>query len=267
MKKVNKEKIFLAILIASIFLLVVVVYIKNISNKEIARDNTNNIGNSTIGKETDNVKNDNNSNILDISKLDKVNTTIFQSSESPFKKITLSEIPENEKKIYPQISSYYINKNTGDRIFLIPNYDFQVRGIPNADYYLNGEKIVDGGAADIIDKCSSNGNYCIVLSSYISGGVEHKTMALFDLKNKKLAAIGIQPRDKNIIYSDLSEGEMAESIDFIDLYKWIDNNTLELTAFYILPMSGGFYRVSPKQIWQYNVLTKEYTLIKTIEDR
>jgi len=57
--------------------------------------------------------------------------------------------------------------------------------------------------------------------------------------------------------------------EFIESYTWDGDNAIDVTSYYI-SYSGGslttnpdYYRISPKQVWRYNVTTGSSTLIST----
>lgn len=159
----------------------------------------------------------------------------------------------------------FVNKKTGDKIYLKPNQKLSGRN-PISDLYLNSTKI--GEITDYsvsINQCSPDGRYCIITSESISGpGITRKIVDIIDIQEKKMINLGLLPRDKSIIYeNNIPATDKINIIDFIESYKWINNNMLEITAYYIAP---DHKRSSPKQIWQYDLSTNKYTLIKTLAD-
>ncbi len=116
-----------------------------------------------------------------------------------------------------------------------------------------------------IEQCLNNEDDCIVVDNEVVGAALPNTL-VWIIDKDKMSLIWIKLPKGSIYHNNLLEFDDLESERFIEAYEWIDSNILELTAFYVLSMPDGYYRVSPRQIWQYNLQTKEYSLIKTLKD-
>ena len=256
MKKINKQKVIVVVIIAFILLLVTAIYIRNISDKKAVY---NDINNQSIDAQQD-IK-------IDIAGLEKIDVFNDRTTDdSIFEKRYDPERVEDDI-LTANKNVYFVNKKTGDKITLIFNKEYSGR---NPVYDIIYKENIIGSAMYNFNfhQCSSNKRYCIKTDiSFCGAACVSKSVGIIDLNN--LSGVSLKPlyQDTSVIYKDrTSLKDISNSQYFIESEKWIDDNTMELTAFYILSMSNGYYRVSPKQIWQYDILTDKYTLIKTLED-
>lgn len=162
----------------------------------------------------------------------------------------------------------FINEATGDKIYLKRNRELSGKN-PIADIYLNNDRIGEITEYSVfINQCSYNQRYCIITSESFGAETITKIVKIIDLVDKKLIDTWLLPQDETIIYPNMSSDKRVDTFSFKGEYKWISDNLLEIIAFYILPVFSNesetkYYRVSPKQVWQYDLVSNQYSLIKT----
>lgn len=88
-----------------------------------------------------------------------------------------------------------------------------------------------------------------------------------DLINPKILNIST-PRK----YQDYKIEKSRSGIEiepFIESYTWFGSDKLKIMFYFIAfdnNMGAKYYRVSPKEVWQYNLITGQYTLLETVPE-
>jgi Flp pilus assembly protein TadG len=140
---------------------------------------------------------------------------------------------------------------------------------PNTTYnvLLNGKNIglFSAGGVSILGFTPCH-NYFALESAQIDGytsGAGDWGITVVDIKNGKL--INIAPQVSYDPYSK-SQAEQLNLASFIDSYSWDGNDGIDITS-YLLSIGYGnsnLIRMSPKEIWNYDLATGVYSLVATI---
>lgn len=91
-----------------------------------------------------------------------------------------------------------------------------------------------------------------------AGLVNKRELVLYDLVDKKTYIISPPRNVKEYIQVNNIPIPKADIINnLIGEYKWIDEETIEFIRYF----AEGFKKISPEEIWRYNLDTEEYTFI------
>lgn len=139
---------------------------------------------------------------------------------------------------------------------------------PTYDVMIDGKEIGEvGGQSFSSGNFSPNKRYYIFRSRSVMGcaGTCHGVgLYVIDLKDKKVSYISYPQEGFNY------QGRLAADTPFIDSYSWINEQSLRITTFLVLhPYNDNeesFYRVTPKQNWNYDTVTRKYTLLETLSE-
>jgi hypothetical protein len=87
---------------------------------------------------------------------------------------------------------------------------------------------------------------------------------VMDIGHKTISQVNPPRREAD--YSGPKESPTQSIFPFIEEYTW-DNDALRVT-FYFVEFSSDekYYRVSPKEIWRYDLATGQYTLLETLSE-
>jgi|GEM_PF-4163002 len=140
---------------------------------------------------------------------------------------------------------------------------------PTYDVLLDGVEIGEvGGQGFSQGTLSPDGAYYALRSRGTLGcaGIcQHFNVDLIDVKNKKVIYVGYPPEAFSY-----EEGVGIIDNPYIESYTWGSNGAIRLVTFLTLlekPSENSiFYRVTPKQVWNYDIGTKKYTLVETLPE-
>ena len=130
--------------------------------------------------------------------------------------------------------------------------------------FLNNELVGEvGGQGFAMDTLSPNGRYFAVRSRSTmgcAGMCQSFSIYIVDLKEKEVSFVQY-PKD-----APQYAGSIAADSNFIESYSWQESDTLVFKTFLVLSGEEGVYRATPKQLWNYDISTKEYTLVSTYDE-
>ena len=160
-----------------------------------------------------------------------------------------------------------------DQYFLVPttNNKISIKTVDenkNSSYafYVNNEKIGEISFVDVLENVFS-GNYKYMIFRTVS--VCGSTCASYDIYaldffNKKIIEISAP---KTV--SDFSGPNQYNTVSTYETdFSWLNDKTAQMTFFFVNSDStdGLTYRVSPKEIWQYDIETGEYRFTETLPE-
>ncbi len=86
-----------------------------------------------------------------------------------------------------------------------------------------------------------------------------------NLSDKTIAQIG--PPHKVPDYSGLKEEPGQQITPVIESYEWSNDNSLKVIFYFVGYFNDSkYYRISPKEIWRYDLNTKQYTFLQTLPE-
>lgn len=146
--------------------------------------------------------------------------------------------------------------------------DWEHSGTLNRSYSvtLNNQKMGEiGGEGFGMNAFSLDKRYYSIRSRGSVGCAsmcQDTSIYVLDLKDKKVFDVQY-PMNGYDFPKSLSK---AANSKFIESYSWKENNIINLTTFLVSIDTKSTNRISPKQIWEYNIATKQYTLIQTLSE-
>lgn len=164
-------------------------------------------------------------------------------------------------KIFPAI-----NPDTGQRISVKDDPMRSGTGGIVFDIFIDNEKIGSFGAESIKDAGFSPENkYFAFRSSWSSGSASQAQsyrVVVIDMDSKTIRAI--YPERAKSEYNDGVERPMNY---FIESYSW-HNDAVEMIVYdaAYIKERGAYFRVSPKEIWRYDLKSKEFTLLEVLPE-
>lgn len=167
-----------------------------------------------------------------------------------------------------QITVPFVSTSTGETITL-----HQTGGTgDNLTYeaYLNGENVgeVDAGWVGFFGFSSDNKYFGIRVASTLGAAATYYGITVLDLVNKK--AINIQAPS---VTSSTPQPPNYETFPVIASGSWGNDDTLNVTAYMAVSdyndqtHQSTEYRISPVEVWQYNLTTGSYTFLQALLER
>jgi hypothetical protein len=132
-------------------------------------------------------------------------------------------------------------------------------GGQNPDYYIyvNQKKVGEIGGYQSMPSFSPDNNHFAILDAYdegCAGNCFGFNIPVINLLNDTMITLEPQP---------------APHDEYIESYSWDGDNAIDVTS-YEITYSGGslttnpdYYRVSPKEVWRYDLTTGSSTLISS----
>ncbi len=169
---------------------------------------------------------------------------------------------------FTRLTSPFVNTSTKVAISF-KKVDTGTRNLA-ADIYVdqvkvNGKYDEVGGQGESLFSFSPDNKYFAFRTRWQSGCCASDFgIYVIDLTAKKI--IEINPPQREQDYSGQKESPTQSIFPLIESYGW-DNGALKIT-FYFVGFSSDekYYRISPKEIWRYDLTTKQYTLLETLPE-
>lgn len=167
------------------------------------------------------------------------------------------------------------NPKTGQIVsyVLLTGAKYQARN-PTFETYIDKEKIgeiVAQGATSFM--LSSDNTYLVFrgrLTMGCGGLCQAFSLHAINFVDRSLSTIPLP------IYANSYNGskkEYSDITEYVEISGWADSTNIRIISFLVgIPVSvssdnpGTLRRVSSKQIWNYNLVTKEYTLVQTLSE-
>jgi hypothetical protein len=90
-------------------------------------------------------------------------------------------------------------------------------------------------------------------------------MYIADLVGKRLTHVSPPRREQE--YSGQKESPTEIVMPFIESYTWNTDDSLNVTVALVTTEDGSsYFRISPKEIWRYDLATKQYALVETLPE-
>jgi hypothetical protein len=139
---------------------------------------------------------------------------------------------------------------------------------PGSNLYINDTKVSTVDGQGVLENSFSPDNkyFSFKTRSICGAGCENTTLYITYLLDKKSTVV-LPPRKQKDYLGDTSKYVDKVAKPFIESYSW-DKDALKITFYFVGvdKVDGKSYRISEKQIWNYNLQTNQYTLIETIPD-
>jgi hypothetical protein len=138
---------------------------------------------------------------------------------------------------------------------------------PNLTYdvLVNKDKVGEIAGQGLISYgFSSDGRYfAFRISSTCGAGCQHLVLRVIDVENRAILFLK-PPRDEKFIQN---RDNFWDIFPFIESVVW-NNDKLKITFFLTgnKKSDGKFYRITPKEVWQYDPVTRGYAFIKTLPE-
>lgn len=130
------------------------------------------------------------------------------------------------------------------------------------DIYVDSYKIGEDEFSEAFDPKFSPKNLYMGFQVWGMLGSENPYFYLniIDIKNKKVFTI--QPPH---IDTDYEKEDITDSVQpVIEKYSWVDDKTIEFTTFFMKHISN---RVSSRELWRYDIDTRQYLYIETLPEK
>jgi hypothetical protein len=183
-------------------------------------------------------------------------------------KVTVDEvIKPNQIQTFSNKTPIIFKSNSGSASAVFEGALTETRN-PGSTLKINDVATGNVDGVGVIDGSFSPDNryFSTRTVSMCGAGCWTSTVYVADITNSKLQTI-LPPR-----MSDEYNGDTAGYLDkkaepTIESYVW-DGNSLKITFFFLGrdKATGKTYRISSKEIWKYNLITREYSLIETLTD-
>lgn len=157
---------------------------------------------------------------------------------------SFQDLTKGESTLLPS----YKNSKTDDMVSFVLDKSVQARN-QAYEVNVNGVKIGTVGVQGISEaEFSPDGKYFSLKSRTVCGATCFDFIInVIDIENKKISTINPPKEEKG-------------KTSFIESYDWKDG-AIQLVFYYVTDA-----RVSAKEIWEYNLNTQKYTLLKTIAE-
>lgn len=159
----------------------------------------------------------------------------------------------------------YTNTSTG-AVISFNNFAPQAH-YATEDIYLNGKDIGQIAGSLMVPFGFSPDNHYFVFRTEQSGGCcdERFTIHVVGLSNATSSDISIvSPRQEGDWKQDGVNYPTVPST-YIEPYKW-NGGTLQVIFYYIAGSGSQFDRISPKELWNYDLRSKQYTFVQTLPE-
>lgn len=158
-----------------------------------------------------------------------------------------------------------IRSSFGNSVALFTGIRIQARN-PGSSLYINQKLFGPIEGVGVIDGHFSPNNifFATHVVSICGAGCWSSMIYVADVANTKLSLI-IVPRSKSDYKIDMQQ--YSEIKPYIESYV-LNNDILQLSFFFlgVNKDNGENYRVSPKEVWNYDLLTQQYVLIKSLPE-
>ena len=136
---------------------------------------------------------------------------------------------------------------------------------PGSNLYVGQTKVGEVGGIGVVDgSFSPDSKYFAFRTLSICGaGCQNTMIHVLDTTNSSLSIV-FPPRKDNDFTGDETDLYVEPHIES---YSWT-NTGLRITFFFLGKEKVGVkaYRVSPKEVWDYNPTTKEYSLVEVLPE-
>jgi hypothetical protein len=155
---------------------------------------------------------------------------------------------------------------------LLKKVDTEARNLA-ADVYVdqvkvNGKYDEVGGEGESLFGFSPDNEYFAFRTRWQSGCCASDfAIYVIDLTAKRIIRIGSPRRAQD--YTGEGSHLGRDVFPVIESYKWGSGDSVNVVFYFVATGSdegGGYYRISPKEIWRYDLTTKQYTLLQTLPE-
>ena len=167
------------------------------------------------------------------------------------------------------VGGEFRNASTGVKIDVSASNPSQSQN-ETIDVYVNGKKVSKpaqlGGIAFSSLGFSPDNNYFVFRTRAISGAYRYDySVDVLNLITNQISGIGIKVQSNQYASSGI---EFWDVSPYVDSYAWSGSSTLDITSYllgtyYDDARTLAYYRVSPKETWEYDLATGSSTLIQT----
>ena len=159
----------------------------------------------------------------------------------------------------------YTNTSTG-AVISFKNFAPQAH-YATEDIYLNGKDIGQIAGSSMVPFGFSPDNRYFVFRTQQSSGCcdENFTLHVIDLSNVTGNDISIPPPRQEGDWKQDGVNYPTVPSTYIEPYKW-DGGTLQIIFYYIAGSGSQFDRISPKELWSYDLGSKQYTFVQTLPE-
>jgi hypothetical protein len=133
---------------------------------------------------------------------------------------------------------------------------------PSYGVFIDENKIGQFSALEISQPVFSADNKYLVFQTRSVCGAECGDFDLYlvNVLNNQLSNIK-PPRNKEDYTGNKSTVDVISP--FIDSYEWINSSKLKITFYFV---QSDSYRISQKEVWQYDIKTNQYQLMETLPE-
>ena len=131
---------------------------------------------------------------------------------------------------------------------------------PSFDVFLNGVSIGETGGLELtIPGFSPSKKYFVFQAIFACGaGCVSFDMNVIDTAKARVLELAL-PVDKEGDQINKDGGYEYQSVEsFVESYSWDGSGNLDITQYAVATDQGGaYYRITPKEIWQYDLVTNQ----------
>jgi glycopeptide antibiotics resistance protein len=163
----------------------------------------------------------------------------------------------------------FTDEKTGDVVSLklLTDMAHQARNL-TYDVEVKGKVIGQAGGQGLsMFGFSPNGKYFAFRSRSVLGCAamcQDREMYLIDLETLEVKFLSTPSLGEgNAVNKDREYSDVEE---VIDNYSWMDDSEMDITAYAVGLGTDNLYRITPKQVWRYDLTTGMFTLLRTLPE-
>lgn len=125
----------------------------------------------------------------------------------------------------------------------------------------NGQKLGEFAGLEVFKPLpSSDGSKAVIRSiSTCGAGCIDPEVYIVDSSAKTVSRVS--PARSNHEYTGTDD-----AVYEIGSIAWANNSTLRIVGYFANQSSEGYFRVSPQEVWNYNVTTRSYSFVETLPE-
>jgi hypothetical protein len=138
-----------------------------------------------------------------------------------------------------------------------------------SDVYVNSKNVGQINGQNIWIVGFSPDNKYFAFKTLQSSGSFETYLNVVDIANSTSTVTLIKPPLREQDYQGEKSRLGRGVYPFIESAKWDNDNSLSVIFYFVVTGSdegGGYYRISPKQLWRYDLTTKSYTLMQILPE-
>lgn len=161
-----------------------------------------------------------------------------------------------------------INLNTNNKVTFGPTPNDEIHRTRNPGFavYINDKKIGEVGGQGLAKiGFSPDGKYFVVRgrsNNGCAGMCQSLSLNIIDVINNKISWTPWPRKDSYVT----SKVKILDLLPFSEFFSWEGEHSLRFTFYFVALYGLDYYRITAKEVWEYDIETKMYNLIKTLPE-